>query len=122
MLSAWIALLAVLVPLAPGTPLVNGGSPATWSPTGAMRAAHYKHTATLLPTGLVLVAGGAAIGAPPARPELYDPRTGTWAVTGRMHGLHALDTATLLRDGTVLVAGGSFGSPTAEVYDPRSGA
>lgn len=91
----------------------------TWTMTGSLRVARLEHTATLLPDGTVLVAGGAAIGTAsfPLAAELYSPRTGTWALTGRMLHPYVQATATLLRDGTVLVAGGG----TAEVFDPRTG-
>ena len=60
------------------------------------------HTATLLPNGQVLVAGGATN---TGIAELYDPATGTWTTTGR--GRARQDhTATLLSDGRVLVVGG----------------
>jgi large repetitive protein len=72
-------------------------------------------TATLLPSGRVLVAGGEEGHGVLASAELYDPRTGTWPVTGSMHTVRGGHTATLLRDGTVLVAGACCAFP-----DPQS--
>jgi N-acetylneuraminic acid mutarotase len=89
-----------------GTWLIeNGGS--SVPRTGA--------TATLLPSGRVLVAGGANQSA-----ELYDPSTGTWILTGSMNLARTNHTATLLPDGTVLVAGGNS-SYIAEIYNPATG-
>jgi len=52
-----------------------------WATTGSLNVARAGHTGTLLPNGLVLVAGGLGLGGPPAplvsSAELYDPRTGT---------------------------------------------
>ena len=80
------------------------------------------HTATLLPDGMVLVAGDYAGDAFSNSAELYDPRTRTWTPTGSMiHGRWDF-TAALLRDGTVLVAGTEGDSTrSAELYDPRTG-
>jgi Tol biopolymer transport system component len=96
-------------------------------------------TATLLPDGRVLVAGGDVINTggsggaqlPAQLPtaeflasaELYDPGTGTWTATASMTTPRVGQMATLLPDGTVLVAGGSDGGAlaSAELYDPGSG-
>ncbi|MEI7728714.1 MAG: kelch repeat-containing protein [Verrucomicrobiota bacterium] len=91
----------------------------TWIPTAAMTAARGFHTATLLPNGLVLVAGGDSGSAKLSSSELYDPTVGTWAVTGSMSSSRSSHTATLLPNGKVFVAGG-FGVGT-ELYDPIIG-
>jgi len=105
----------------------------TWAATGSLATARFAHTATLLPNGKVLVAGG-AVGVDNnttaiASGELYDPATGTWTATGSMATARAYHTATLLGNGKVLVAGGTnyvvapnttyFAS--AELYDPATG-
>ncbi|HZZ91816.1 MAG TPA: kelch repeat-containing protein [Usitatibacter sp.] len=84
-------------------------------------------TATLLPDGEVLVAGGVDAGDDTVAPcELYDPATGRWMTTGSfiMRWGH---TSTALADGRVLVTGG-YGDdmlmlplPDAQVYDPAAG-
>src|SRR5438105_1762049 len=51
-----------------------------WSYTGSLNTPRSGHTATLLPNGKVLVAGGYS-GGPLDSAELYDPATGTWSVT-----------------------------------------
>ncbi len=95
----------------------------TWAPTGDMSIDRAHHTATLLPDGRVLVAGGDGYHGITTAAELYDPDTRTWVPTGRMSVARTGQTATLLPDGRVLVAGGRAGSPTgsAEVYDPGTG-
>jgi hypothetical protein len=103
--------------------------PATgqWTITGSMTSAHWLHTATLLPSGKVLVAGGFGDSDVISVAELYDPATGTWTATGSMNIRRSEHTATLLPNGKVLVAGGSTdgGTPgvlsSAELYDPTTG-
>ena len=99
-----------------------------WTATGKMVKARFGQTATLLPNGKVLVAGGSAGDDATARSaELYDPGTGKWTATGKMTTARSVHTATLLPDGRVLVAGGQgLGSTpeplaTAELYDPSAG-
>src|SRR5260370_26030142 len=78
----------------------------SWSFTGNLNTARAGHTATVLPNGKVLVAGGATAAGAIASAELYDPTTGTWSVTGSLNVPRYLLTATLLSDGKVLAVGG----------------
>ena len=96
--------------------------PATGSftPTGPMTIARQQHTATLLPDGRVLIAGGGSGSAdhPFAlnSAEVYDPATGAFSQTGSMTWAHEGQTAMLLANGEVLI-GPTFG----ELYDPLAG-
>lgn len=106
---------------ASSTPVENTAS--AWTATGGMDGSRRGHTATLLPSGEVLVAGG---GIPLAFVELYDPGTGSWTATGDMATGRWDHTATLLPNGTVLVAGGYYAGAgsalaSAELYDPSTG-
>jgi hypothetical protein len=91
-------------------------------PTGAMIQPRINHTATLLPDGKVLVAGGSGDDGILATAELYDPATGNWNSTGSLAEARRFHTATLLQNGLVLVVGGwdaNFNPlKTAELYDP----
>jgi N-acetylneuraminic acid mutarotase len=96
--------------------------PATgeWSFTGNLNVVRVGHTATLLPNGKVLFAGGARTA------ELYDPATGKWSLTGKLSGARFYAAATLLQDGKVLVAAGrgkamfALALSSAELYDPNT--
>src|SRR5450432_3941075 len=85
-------------------------TPGTWAATGGMNFARQSHTATLLPNGQVLVAGGVSNRGVLASAELYDPATGLWTATGSLANARELHTATLLPNGQVLVAGGANGN------------
>ncbi|MBI5481775.1 MAG: choice-of-anchor D domain-containing protein [Deltaproteobacteria bacterium] len=77
----------------------------TFAPTGeSMTQARWEHTATLLRSGQVLIAGGGPGDTPTC--ELYDPATDTFAATAMMAAGRRPHTATLLPTGIVLVAGG----------------
>ncbi len=82
------------------------GQSGTWTETGSLATARYDHTATLLPNGKVLVAGGLTAPTTLASAELYDPASGTWTATGSLATARYCHTATLLPNGKVLVAGG----------------
>jgi hypothetical protein len=99
-----------------------------WSSSGSLATARDDHTATLLPNGKVLVAGGhfgdGETGATLESAELYDPATGAWSATGSLGAARRGATATLLPNGKVLVAGGIGDSnylASAELYDPATG-
>ncbi|OJH41099.1 Kelch repeat-containing protein [Cystobacter ferrugineus] len=100
------------------------GTPASWHATGSMATSRYSHTATLLPGGKVLVAGGNGNGGITASSELYDPASGKWSPTTSMLSGRYLHSATLLPGGKVLVVGGRGNSgytASSELYDPASG-
>ena len=96
--------------------------PATgqWSPTDSMAAPRAGHTATRLPNGKVLAAGGFNDGETVNSAELYDSFTGHWSSTGSLIAGREGHTATLLTNAMVLVAGGNSKSgyrTAAELYD-----
>lgn len=126
--------------LADGTVLVTGGDgpgirfergfvpfsqwrterydPATgaWAPGENMPDGRTCHRAVALPSGRVLVLGGAdsaTLTTGYATAALYDPLTRSWAATGGMAAHRYLCTATPLPDGSVLAAGGTVRSGRA---------
>jgi hypothetical protein len=103
--------------------------PATgqFTPTGDMTVPRAEGTATLLPDGRVLIAGGvdAANEVATQSAEVYDPETGRFAPTGDMTVARAYHVAAPLPDGRVLIAGGEpdlqHTLASAEVYDEHAG-
>ncbi len=103
----------------------------TWTTTANMHASRTTTTATLLPNGQVLVAGGCCdpLGGSLASAELYNPTTGAWIVTGSLNTSRYGAGAALLQNGQVLVAGGiwyddfgdGFTLTSAELYNPATG-
>ncbi len=98
----------------------------TFTATGDMTRARSWHTATLLNSGKVLIAGGFQTeGATSA--ELYDPATGTFTATGSMltADYSLFRTAALLSNGKVLIPHGKSDDDDparTELYDPNTGA
>jgi hypothetical protein len=126
-----LALALGLAGLMSGAAVPSARAAGPWSSTGSLAAARDLHTATLLPNGDVLVAGGRN-GGPSVKAELYHPSTGTWTRTGSMTTARYWHRATLLRNGKVLVVGtnqwpsSSYEAFTAtvrsaELYDPITG-
>jgi hypothetical protein len=111
----------------------------TLSPAGI--SARDGHTATLLQSGQVLLAGGETgwcncnpYGNPApvvgSSADLYAPATGKISPTGDMNVGRESHTATLLRDGRILIVGGYhldarqwdwLSEGSAEIYDPVTG-
>src|SRR5215471_6296256 len=111
-------------------PLLAAQSAGTFIPLKSLTVPREFHTATLLPNGKVLIAGGFSFGNGPfstwASAEIYDPSTGAFVSAGSMTAARHMHTATLLPDGKVLIAGGSVGNggaslASAELYDPATG-
>src|SRR5260221_6956894 len=94
-----IPLLLVLgvLTMLPAVPTLAAGS-GTWMLTGSLHVGRADSTATLLPNGQVLVAGGGGTSA-----ELYNPATGAWTSTRSLHAARDQPTATLLPNGQGLV-------------------
>ncbi len=97
-----------------------------WIETDSLDAARYRHAATLLPSGKVLISGGedGAIpnsGVPIGGSELYDPTIGAWTSAGELVTPRYRHTSTLLPSGQVLTVGGRDATisalPDAEIFD-----
>ena len=90
-------------------------------PTGKMQSARAAHTATILKSGKVLIAGGFASSALRGA-EIYDPALKTFSSVGQMSAARSGHTATLLPNGQVLIAGGYNGSylSSTEIFDPQT--
>lgn len=98
--------------------------------TGSMTTPRAAHTATLLPSGRVLVTGGCTlpgcddVEGQTASAELYDPKTRRFSRTGDLARIRVSGLAARLPDGRVLIAGGYSGTKataTTEQYDERTG-
>ena len=99
----------------------------TWTPAADMNQGRNLPTATLLPSGKVLVTGGDLDSTDVSTAEIYDPTTGTWSPTASMAARRFNHTATLLSSGMCGTGGFDF-SPlvssflaSAEVYLPPTG-
>src|SRR4029078_12544679 len=81
------------------------GAPFKFEQTGSVRMAREIQSATLLPNGKILVAGGysgSIHGTALASAELYSQATGTWSAAGNLVTARFSHTATLLPNGRVL--------------------
>ena len=132
----WLGLLASSFLMLATASDTAGGGPAfiqasgglgLWSRAASLTTGREEHTATLLPSGKVLVAGGTdGRGRVLASAELYDPVRNRWTSAGSMGATRIDHTATLLPSGKVLVAGGvvmPYPAPSlasAELYDPST--
>src|SRR6266498_3665411 len=120
-----ICVLLVFAGLGLRLSIPSGAIAAGFTNGAPLKTERYLHTATVLPDGKVLVAGGIALdsSAPPV--ELFDPATGTWTSTNGLNVARSSHTATLLPNGNVLVAGGfggvGFALTNAELYAPATG-
>lgn len=82
-----------------------------------------SQTASRLPNGDVLLAGGWDGDRPTATAELYDASAGRFLATGSMRAARGGAVAAPLPGGRVLIVGGTAGGGllrTAEIYDPRT--
>ena len=104
-----------------GLPMAATGQSALL--TGRLSVSRTWHTATMLPTGKVLVFGGIdAAGTVIAKPEIFDPSTQQFQSIN-IPGLtaRARHTATVLSTGEVLIAGGTPDA-TPMLWNPRTNA
>jgi hypothetical protein len=99
-----------------GSPPATAAASNTWTVAANNIQAPGYQTATVLPDGRVLAAGGQG-----TKAELLNPASGTWSAAASMNRARAYPSATLLPGGEVLVAGGFDGTAplaSAELYDP----
>jgi len=91
--------------------------PFTFTNTGSLNIARTFHTATLLPNGKVLIAGGFDYNSGPLNSaELYDPITGTFTPTGNLNRARYVHTATLLPSGRNSAARSSRRPATLPIF------
>lgn len=130
-LNLTIPVVAVLAVLALGAASTVGHEPppgeaasGTLTSTVPMAVARSSHSATALPDGRVLVAGGFVTAGSPDGAELYDPASSRFEPLPPMRTTRHSHTATLLPDGRVLLTGGYGPGGTtlasAELFDPRT--
>lgn len=114
--------------LVPGSVELFAPATETWSDVPRSPAGAQAQTATLLPDGRVLLAGGLISGGASSNVDIYDSKQNVWLTQFGMRAGRWGHTATLLRDGRVLFLGGLGGSQfeppsflkSGEVYDPRA--
>lgn len=103
----------------------GGGYQGIFTAVGSMATARSNHTATMLGTGDVIVAGGiGTAGAAIAEAELFRSATNDFVAVAAMKTTRAYHRATMLQNGRVLITGGYDKDnnvlATAELYDPAS--
>ena len=102
----------------PGSAELYDPATGTWSATDPPPTPVFDHTASLLPDGSVLVAGGIVGNVATNAAVVFDP-SGSWRAAAPMHTARFDHTATVLADGSVLVAGGAS---SAFAYQPLASA
>ena len=91
-----------------------------WSSAASLTPARYQHTATLLPSGAVLVVGGQDnSGNLLDAVASYDPATDAWTTRPAIQFARARHGATALLGGGIMVAGGYVGVGTGSTGDVR---
>jgi N-acetylneuraminic acid mutarotase len=96
----------------------------SWSAAGTLATPRFGQTATLLPSGKVLLAAGTGLSsAILSSAEICDPAVSALATTGSLGNPRYYHSATQLPNGKVLIAGGvNVGSlRDTELYDPATG-
>ncbi len=93
---------------------------AKWRKTGSMNKQRESFGVILLPTGRVLVCGGATSKGMDKTCEEWDPETGTWSYVGEMQEKRGNAGLVLLSSGKVLAVGGYRDTKVCELYDPQT--
>lgn len=117
---------AAFYPWQPTTNRAGSAVAGSITPAASMLEPRSGHTATLLPNGKVLIAGGMRRNQDFYKSaELYDSTTGKFQPTGEMSIGRVGLIAVLLKTGKVLIAGGWIEghgcTDSAELYDPATG-
>ena len=124
--SAWVAVITVGV--ASLGALCAPATAGSFQPAASLSTGRYYHTATTLPDGRVLVAGGNRASGNSfvflSSAEIYDPATDKWTSAGTLAPALAYHAATLLPSGKVVLFGGCEPTTPAppQVYDPATNA
>jgi len=91
-----------------------------FSPITGLTISQTGYTATLMPSGMILIVGGGDASGTTTEVQLLDPASGVLTLTGALDTARGGHTATLLQDGRVLVTGGTDAQgnalATAELY------
>lgn len=107
-----------------GAPRAGAQAGAWGPPLPPSNTGRYAPTATLLPSGRVLIAGGYNGIACVTSVQLFNPATNTWSPAPVLNTPRNFATATLLNSGNVLIAGGyndSNGSLAGvQLYSPST--
>jgi hypothetical protein len=124
-------LITLAVFLTVGSSLPASNAQGKVIPAASMHARRADHTATLLPGGRVLIAGGMVEnGVFLDSAELFDPAKQTFVSAANMQSRRVGHSATLLPNGKVLIAGGLAGRvfeggpgivASTEIFDPATG-
>src|SRR5687768_14304280 len=105
--AVMLALIATVAAMSSG--MLRGSMPnvptGTWAPTGALGGVRGGAAAALMPSGSILVTGGADAGGSTDAVELYGS-DGSFSAVAAMGEARADHTAVTLVDGRLLVVGG----------------
>jgi len=90
----------------------------TWT-TNTNVVARTVHTASVLASGKVLIAGGRGTAGHLSSAEIFDPATKTWSAAGNMASPHSVAAQVTLTSGDVIVTGGFVSPSTASAATAR---
>jgi N-acetylneuraminic acid mutarotase len=94
-----------------------------WTSLASMSNARYRHRASVLPNGKVLVTGGTTNSfSAVSSCELYDPALNTWSAAASLGSFRMDHSQVTLADGRILAIAGYHLAITAsaEIYDPTA--